>query len=219
MKLVVAEDSALLREGLVRLLAEAGHEVVAAVDSAPELIERTRQLRPDAIVTDVRMPPDFRDDGLRAAVELRRTQPGLGVLVLSQYVEQSYARDLLADGAGGVGYLLKDRVQDLAALDDALSRIAVGGSAIDPAVVAQLLVVQPRQSPVERLTERERDVLSMIAEGLSNQAVGERLVISQGAVEKHISSIFAKLDLPPNASAHRRVQAVLAWLQQSRGVA
>jgi DNA-binding NarL/FixJ family response regulator len=214
MRLVVAEDSGLLREGLVRLLEEAGHTVVAAVGSAPELVQAVAAGRPDAIVTDVRMPPNFSDDGLQAAVAIRRDHPGLGVLVLSQYVEQSYARDLLADGRGGVGYLLKDRVQDLAALDDALRRIAAGGSVIDPTVVAQLLVVQPAQSPLDRLSEREQEVLALVAEGLSNQAIGERLYITDGAVEKHISSILAKLDLPPDAGTHRRVQAVLAWLQR-----
>ncbi|MDR1807197.1 MAG: response regulator transcription factor [Propionibacteriaceae bacterium] len=212
MRLIVAEDSVLLREGLVRLVQEMGHVVVAAVGTAPDLVAAVAAEVPDAVVTDVRMPPELTDDGLRAAVAIRRAHPGLPVLVLSQYVEQSYARDLLADGGGGVGYLLKDRVTDLAGFADSLDRIAAGGSVLDPAVVAQLLVVHDR-SPLDRLSAREREVLALIAEGLSNQAIGERLVITDGAVEKHISNIFTKLDLPPDAAAHRRVQAVLAWLQ------
>jgi DNA-binding NarL/FixJ family response regulator len=214
MRLIVAEDSVLLREGLIRLLQEAGHEIIAAVGSAPDLVAAVQADPPDLVVTDVRMPPTHTDDGLRAAVDLRRSHPGLGVLVLSQYVEQSYARDLLADGRGGVGYLLKDRIQDLVALDDALHRIAAGGSVLDPEVVAQLLVVQPAQSPLTRLSDREREVLALVAEGRSNTGIAQHLVITEGAVEKHISSILAKLDLPPDAGTHRRVQAVLTWLQQ-----
>jgi DNA-binding NarL/FixJ family response regulator len=215
-KIVLAEDSALLREGLVRVLAEANHEVIASVGTAPDLVAAVAARVPDLVVTDVRMPPGNRDDGLRAAVELRQRYPGLPVLVLSAYVEAAYARTLFADGRGGLGYLLKDRVTDLAALDDAIDRVAAGGTVIDPEVVAQLLVHEPA-SPLERLTAREREVLALIAQGLSNQAIGERLYLSQGAVEKHISSIFAKLDLPVEAGTHRRVQAVLTWLRSGRG--
>ncbi|MDR1450174.1 MAG: response regulator transcription factor [Propionibacteriaceae bacterium] len=249
MRLVLAEDSALLREGLVRLLEEAGHEVLAAVGDADALAEAVSALRPDLVVTDVRMPPTSTDDGLRAAVRLRQDDPSLAVLVLSQYVEQVYARDLLlppergqtsggpaggvggtgASGrlsgtgasdriggtgaSGGVGYLLKDRIQDFSGFDAALRRVAEGQTVIDPEVIRQLLVARYAHSPLDRLSDRERQVLALIAEGLSNAAIGERLTITDGAVEKHISSIFSKLDLPPDATAHRRVQAVLAWLQ------
>ncbi|MDR1212919.1 MAG: response regulator transcription factor [Propionibacteriaceae bacterium] len=225
MRLVVAEDSVLLREGLVRLLEEAGYEVLAAVGSADALLEAVPCCQPDLVVTDVRMPPTSTDDGLRAAVQLRSDDPALAVVVLSQYVEQTYARDLLSppeagrglgssDGpVGGVGYLLKDRIQDFSGFDAILRRVAAGETVVDPEVVRQLLVARNAQSPLGRLSERERQVLALIAEGLSNAAVGERLVITDGAVEKHISSIFSKLDLPPDATAHRRVQAVLTWLQ------
>ncbi|QTE31558.1 response regulator transcription factor [Pengzhenrongella sicca] len=213
MRIVLAEDSVLLREGLVRLLEEAGHAVVAAVDNADELVPAVLAHRPDVAVVDVRMPPTFTDDGLRAAVEARRAQPGLGVLVLSQYVEESYARDLLADGLGGVGYLLKDRVQDLDSLEDALSRVAGGGSAIDPEVVAQLLVRRRVADPLGGLTPREREVLGLMAEGRSNAAIAQHLVVSDGAVEKHIRNVFTKLGLPPSEEDHRRVLAVLAWLR------
>ncbi len=212
LRIVLAEDSVLLREGLVRLLEEAGHEVVAAVDNADALVPAVLAYRPDIVVVDVRMPPTFTDDGLRAAVEARRAYPGLGVLVLSQYVEESYARDLLADGLGGVGYLLKDRVMDLEALEDALARVAGGGSAIDPEVVAQLLVQHRSADPLGALTPREREVLALMAEGRSNTGIAQQLVVSDGAVEKHIRNVFIKLDLPPCDEDHRRVLAVLAWL-------
>jgi len=213
LRIVLAEDSVLLREGLVRLLEEAGHTVVAAVDNALDLVPAVLEHRPDVAVVDVRMPPTFTDDGLRAAVEARRVQPGLSVLVLSQYVEESYARDLLADGQGGVGYLLKDRIQDLDALEDALDRVASGGSVIDPEVVAQLLGRRRKSDPVGALTPREREVLALMAEGRSNAAIAHDLVVGDGAVEKHIRNVFMKLDLPPSDEDHRRVLAVLAWLR------
>lgn len=213
MRILLAEDSLLLREGLVRLLTEAGHEVVAAVDEATAIVPAALEHAPDLAVVDVRMPPTFTDDGLRAAVELRRVLPGTAVLVLSQYVEESYARDLLADGRGGVGYLLKDRVQDLDSLTDALERVGAGGTALDPDVVAQLVVTRRRTDPVDSLTPREREVLVLMAEGRSNTAIADTLVISAGAVEKHVGNVFAKLGLPPSDSDHRRVLAVLAWLR------
>lgn len=213
MRVVLAEDAVLLREGLVRLLQEAGHTVVAAVGTAPDLLDAVREHRPDLAVVDVRMPPDHRDDGLRAAVALRAEQPDLGVLVLSQYVEEAYARDLLADGRGRVGYLLKDRVQDLDALAGTLDRVAAGEVVLDPEVVAQLMVRRTATSPLAALSPREREVLGHMAEGRSNTAIAERLVVTDGAVEKHVSSIFAKLGLVPSDGDHRRVLAVLAWLR------
>jgi DNA-binding NarL/FixJ family response regulator len=213
LRIVLAEDSVLLREGLVRLFEEAGHTVVAAVDDALALVPAVLTHRPDVAVVDVRMPPTFTDDGLRAAVEARRVQPDLSVLVLSQYVEESYARDLLADGRGGVGYLLKDRIQDLDALEDALDRVANGGSVIDPEVVAQLFARRRADDPIAALTPREREVLALMAEGRSNAGIAHQLVVSDGAVEKHIRSVLMKLDLPPAEEDHRRVLAVLAWLR------
>jgi DNA-binding NarL/FixJ family response regulator len=212
MRVVLADDSVLLREGLVRLLTEAGCEVVAAVGDAPTLLEAVRHHAPDAAVVDVRMPPGMTDDGLRAAVEARRAQPGLAVLMLSAYIELSYADVLLSDGRGGVGYLLKDRVTSLAVLVDALRTIVSGGTVLDPEVVAQLLVAR-RSDPLQRLTPREREVLALMAEGRSNAAIAERLVITGGAVEKHISSIFAKIDLAELGTDNRRVLAVLTWLR------
>ena len=212
MRVVLAEDSVLLREGLVRLLNEAGCTIVAAVGDGESLVEAVAEHRPDVAVVDVRMPPSYTDEGLRAAIEARRRVPGTGVLVLSQYVEESYAGDLLADGAGGVGYLLKDRVSALAELSDALERVASGGTALDPEVVAQLFA-RRRRDPLGELTVRERDVLKLMAEGRTNAAIARTLVVSEGAVEKHISSILTKLDLPPSEDDHRRVMAVLAWLR------
>jgi DNA-binding NarL/FixJ family response regulator len=211
-RVVLAEDSVLLREGLVRLLQEAGHEIVAAVGDGSALVDAIAQQRPDISVVDVRMPPTHTDEGLRAAVEVRRRIPGTPILVLSQYVERSYANDVLADGQGAVGYLLKDRVLDVDEFLDALERVANGGTALDPAVVAQLLV-RPRTSPLNALTPREREVLALMAEGHSNTSIGERMVVTDGTVEKHIGNIFAKLALPPCDQQHRRVLAVLAYLR------
>jgi DNA-binding NarL/FixJ family response regulator len=212
MRIVLAEDSVLLREGLIRLLEEAGHQVVAAVGDAAALVEAVRALNPEVGIVDVRMPPTFTDDGLRAAVLLRREHPGFRVLVLSQYVEETYARELLATG-GGVGYLLKDRVADLDALAGALKRIAAGETVIDPEVVAQLMTAGPGGRALDRLTAREREVLALIADGRSNAAIAQALVITGGAVEKHVASIFAKLGLAPSPEDHRRVLAVLAHLR------
>jgi len=212
-RVVLAEDSVLLREGLVRLLAEAGHEVVAAVGDAPSLLLAVAEHTPDVAVVDVRMPPDHTDDGLRAAVEARRRQPGLAVVVLSQYVEASYAADLLGDGRGGVAYLLKDRVADLDALARALDAVAGGGTALDPEVVAQLLARRRPDDPLAALTPREREVLALVAEGRSNTAIREALVVSEGAVEKHVANIFTKLGLPPSTSDHRRVLAAVTYLR------
>ena len=213
MRVIVADDSVLLREGLLRLLDEAGHTVVAAVGDAPSLVAAAIEHRPDVAVVDIRMPPTMTDDGLRAAVEARRVVPELAVLLLSAYVEKSYADALLADGRGGVGYLLKDRVSSLDALGDALTTIRGGGTVLDPEVVAQLLVSR-RADPLDRLTPREREVLALMAEGRSNAAIGDRLVISPGAVEKHIGNIFAKIDLADVGADNRRVLAVLAWLNR-----
>ena len=212
MRVVLADDSVLLREGLTRLLTEAGCAVVASVADAPALLAAVELHRPDAAVVDVRMPPTMTDDGLRASIQARAAQPGLAVLVLSAYVELSYADVLLSDGRGGVGYLLKDRVTSLSTLVDALRTIVAGGTVLDPEVVAQLLVAR-RTDPLDRLTRREREVLGLMAEGHANSVIAERLVVSAGAVEKHISNIFAKIDLPDVGSDNRRVLAVLAWLR------
>ncbi|MGF1664254.1 MAG: response regulator [Kineosporiaceae bacterium] len=211
-RVVLAEDSLLLREGLVRILGEAGCEVVAAVGDGPGLVAAVEQHRPDVAVVDVRMPPTFTDEGLRAAVEARRRVPGTAVLVLSQYVEQAYADELVASGEGGVGYLLKDRVAKLDQLADALERVATGGTVLDPEVVAQLFA-RRRTSPIAGLSPREREVLQLMAEGRSNPAIAGRLVVSEGAVEKHVGSIFTKLGLLPSGGDSRRVLAVLAWLR------
>jgi DNA-binding NarL/FixJ family response regulator len=212
MRVALAEDSVLLREGLIRLLEEADCEVVAAVGDGDALIAAVTATRPDVAVVDVRMPPSFTDEGLRAALTIRDQVPGTAVLVLSQYVEESYAGDLLATG-GGVGYLLKDRVADLDELSDALARVATGGTVLDPTVVAQLFAGR-RARPVQRLTAREREVLGLMAQGRTNAAIGRALVITPKAVEKHVSSIFDKLDLPPSGDDHRRVLAVLTWLRE-----
>jgi DNA-binding NarL/FixJ family response regulator len=210
-RIVLGEDSVLLREGLVRLLEEAGHEVVGTAGDAPTLLAEIDRHLPDIAVVDVRMPPTFSDDGLRAAVTARAAHPELAVLVLSQYVEATYARELLADGRGGAGYLLKDRVQDLDALNHALNTVASGGTVLDPEIVSQLLA-RRRRGPLDTLTPRERDVLALVAQGRSNHAIGAQLVIGDGAVEKHISNIFGKLGLAPSDDDHRRVLAALAFV-------
>jgi DNA-binding NarL/FixJ family response regulator len=213
-RIVRAEDSALLREGLVRLLEELGHQVAATAGTADEALAAVRRERPEALVTDVRMPPTHTDDGLRAAVRLRRELPELAVLVLSQYVEAPYARKLLQDDRGGVGYLLKDHVQDLDALADALRRVRAGGTVIDPEVVRQLMVRRRAADVLQALSARERQALELMAAGRSNAAIAEAMVVTGGAVEKHIANIFTKLDLAPSADEHRRVLAVLTWLQR-----
>ncbi|GAA1617640.1 response regulator transcription factor [Nonomuraea maheshkhaliensis] len=210
MRVVIAEDAVLLREGLAGLLERFGHTVAAAVGDAPDLIEAVAAHRPDVVVTDVRMPPGFADEGLRAALELRRRDPGLAVLVLSQYVEQTYAGELLETGAG-IGYLLKDRIGDVREFVEALDRVAAGGTVVDPEVVRQLL--RRRRDPLARLTPREHEVLGLIAEGRSNASIAKELYVTEAAVAKHIAGIFAKLDLPPAADGHRRVLAVLAYLR------
>ncbi len=211
MRVVVADDAVLLREGLVRLLTENGHEVAAVVGDGPALVQAIVAHRPDVSIVDVRMPPSHTDEGLRAAVEARQRVPGSPVLVLSQYVEVSYADDLLADRRGGVGYLLKDRVAEIGDFLDALARVAGGGTVLDPEVVAQLVTRRGR-GPLDALTPREREVLALMAEGRSNAAIARRLVVTDGAVEKHVKNIFTKLGLPPDEEQHRRVLAVLAYL-------
>jgi DNA-binding NarL/FixJ family response regulator len=213
LRVLVADDSVLLREGLVRLLQEGGCEVVAQAGDAPDLLRKVRAHKPDLAIVDVRMPPDNTDDGLRAALTIRSEQPDTAVLVLSQYIEDQYAVELIGEGAEGVGYLLKERITDVDALLEAVHRVAGGGSVIDPQVVSQLLRRHRREDPLELLSEREREVLELMAEGRSNHAVAERLVISERAVEKHVTSIFSKLDLPPAEDDHRRVLAVLTFLR------
>ncbi|HTU75524.1 MAG TPA: response regulator transcription factor [Trebonia sp.] len=212
MRLVLAEDLYLLRTGLQRLLQEHGFEVVAAVDNAPELLRALVNEKPDVAVVDVRLPPTFTDEGLVAAIEARRQVPGLPVLVLSQYVEQLYARELLADHAGAVGYLLKDRVFNDDQFTDAIRAVARGGTVMDPEVVARLMTRRRSDEPLGRLTAREREVLALMAEGRSNSAIAQRLFISDKAVGKHCTSIFAKLGLSPSEDDNRRVLAVLAYL-------
>lgn len=212
MRVVIAEDSVLLREGLVRLLAEFDHEVVAALADASQLLATVRALEPDVVITDVRMPPTQLDEGVRAAIELRAALPGFPVVLLSQYVEERYATDLLAANANGLGYLLKERVADVRSFIDAVVRVADGGTALDPEVVSQLMV-RSRRDPLATLTPRERETLALMAEGLSNGGIAARLVVGEGAVEKHISSIFTKLSLEPSDTDHRRVMAVLTHLR------
>jgi DNA-binding NarL/FixJ family response regulator len=214
MRVVLAEDSVLLREGIARLLEDAGFEVVGQAGTAEELLLKVRSYTPDVAIVDIRMPPTHTDEGLRAAREIREKHPGTGVLVLSQYVEPEYALDLLSESAEGVGYLLKDRVSDVAEFAAAVRRVGEGGSALDPAVVALLVGRTRKDDPVARLTPREREVLEQMAEGRSNQAISERLFVTERAVEKHVTSIFGKLRLPADAADHRRVLAVLAYLRQ-----
>ena len=217
MRIVIAEDSAVLRAGLIEILADRGHEVAAAVGDADALCAAVAEHRPDVTIVDVRMPPTHTDEGLRAAVALRRDYPGLGVLVFSQYIETSYAAELLgaesSGGAAGVGYLLKDRVVDVAEFVDALTRVAAGGTALDPEVVTQMLGASRRAGTLAGLTSREREVLALMAEGRSNSAISGILFISERAVEKHIGNIFSKLGLPPSDTDHRRVLAVLRYLE------
>jgi DNA-binding NarL/FixJ family response regulator len=212
LRVVIAEDSALIREGLARVITESGGEVLAMVGDGPAFIEAVEEHRPDVSVVDVRMPPSQRDEGLRAAIEARRRVPGTPILVLSQYVERAYATELLADRAGGVGYLLKDRVADIREFMDALRRVARGGTALDPEVVARLMEPRRADDRLHDLTPRERDVLAAMAEGRTNIGIAAKLGITEGATEKHISNIFGKLELPDSASDHRRVLAVLAYL-------
>ncbi|MFL5825134.1 MAG: response regulator [Thermoleophilaceae bacterium] len=213
MRVVVAEDSVLLREGVVRLLEEAEFDVVAQAGDADDLLRKVAAHKPDVAIVDVRMPPTNTDDGLRAAQKIRAEHPDTGVLVLSQYVEEGYALELLAENAEGVGYLLKDRIADIERFTDSVRRVAEGGSALDPEVVAQLLGRRRREDPLEALTPREREVLGLMAEGRSNNAIAEQLVVTERAVEKHVTSIFGKLGLTPTAEDHRRVLAVLTYLQ------
>jgi DNA-binding NarL/FixJ family response regulator len=212
LRVVIAEDSALIREGIARLIEESGGTVVAKVGDGEAFVRAVEAHRPDVSVVDVRMPPTQRDEGLRAAIEARRRVPGTPILVLSQYVERQYATELLADRGGGVGYLLKDRVGDIREFMDALRRVARGGTALDPEVVAQLMARNRADDPLASLTPREREVLAAMAEGRTNIGIAEQLSITEGAAEKHISNIFGKLDLPESPNDHRRVLAVLAHL-------
>jgi DNA-binding NarL/FixJ family response regulator len=213
MRVIVGEDSLLFREGIVRVLDEAGFEVVAQVGDAEELVQEVSAHKPDVAIVDIRMPPTETDDGLRAAIEIRRRMPETGVMVLSQYLEEGYALDLIADTAEGTGYLLKDRVGDVERFADSVRRVGEGGSALDPEVVAHVLGRRRRDDPLAELTEREHEVLSLMAEGRSNQAIAEQLEVSERAVEKHVTRIFGKLRLTPAAEDHRRVLAVLAFLR------
>jgi DNA-binding NarL/FixJ family response regulator len=216
MQIVIAEDSAVVRAGLAEILADRGHEVVAAVGNAADLLAAVAEHHPDAAVVDVRMPPGYTDEGLRAAITIRRDHPGTGVLVFSQYIETRYTADLLGaasgGGAAGVGYLLKDRVADVSEFVDALARVAAGGTALDPEVVTQLFGASRRADGLAALTAREREVLTLMAEGRSNGAIAAALVVSERAVEKHVANIFSKLGLAPSDTDHRRVLAVLRYL-------
>ncbi|HYQ64147.1 response regulator transcription factor [Actinophytocola sp.] len=214
MRVVIAEDSVLLRAGIQRLLADENIETVAAAEDGDGLLIAVSEHRPDLAIVDVRMPPSFTDEGLRAALRAREQQPGLPVLVLSQYVEERYAVELLSGGAGGVGYLLKERVADVAEFVDAVHRVAGGGTCIDQEVIAQLMA-RGRRNPIDVLTPREREVLGLMAQGLTNVAIAKTLTVSDGAVEKHVGNIFSKLGLEPSAEEHRRVRAVLTFLERA----
>ncbi|MET7638755.1 response regulator transcription factor [Streptomyces sp. NPDC005438] len=216
MRVVVAEDLFLLRDGLVRMLEAFGFEIAAAVDNGPELTRALAEEQPDVAVVDVRLPPSFSDEGLQCALQARAQRPGLPVLVLSQHVEQLYARELLADGNGGIGYLLKDRVFHAAQFIDAVRRVAEGGTAMDPQVIQQLLSRRSQDRPMAQLTAREKEVMELMAQGRSNAAIAGQLVVTERAVAKHTSNIFAKLQLPPSDDDNRRVLAVLAYLDQGR---
>ena len=211
--MAVGEDQPIVREGIVHILQDGGFDVVATAGDAQELVRKVRTYRPDVVVTDIQMPPDRTDDGLRAALEIRAAQPEVGVLILSQFLEDRYAFELVADGAQGIGYLLKEKVGDLRMFTDAVRRVASGGSALDPDVVARLIGRPRRNSPLDQLTKRERQVLSLIAEGRSNAGVADELVITIAAVERHVTSIFDKLDLRQSPEQHRRVVAVLTYLR------
>ena len=213
MRVVIAEDSVLLREGVARILADAGFDVVGQAGTADELMLKVRSYSPDVAIVDIRMPPTHTDEGLQAAHEIREKHPGVGVLVLSQYIEPAYAMELLAESAEGVGYLLKDRISDVQEFADAVRRVADGGSALDPQIVSQLVGRRRGDDPLGELTPREREVLGLMAEGRSNQGIAERLVVTERAVEKHVTSIFSKLKLPAATADHRRVLAVLAYLR------
>ena len=213
MRIVIADDAVLLREGAARLLEDAGHEVVAQAGDAEDLVRKVRAHRPDVAIIDVRMPPDNVDDGLRAALTIRDELPGVGILLLSQYVEDRYLGQLLAGGADGVGYLLKDRVAEVERLAEAVERVAAGGSVLDPEVVAQMLGRSRTEGPLDSLTAREREVLALMAEGRTNRAIAGQLFVSERAVERHVTSIFGKLDLAAGEQDHRRVLAVLAYLR------
>ena len=214
LRVVVGEDQPLVRAGVVRVLEEDGFEVVAVAGDAPDLLRKTRAHKPDVVVTDIQMPPDSTDDGLRAAMEIRATQPEVGVVVLTQFLEDRYALDLVGDRADGVGYLLKDRVGDLALFTDAVRRVARGGSALDPEVVQRMVGRRRANSPLDDLTPRELQVLSLMAEGRSNQGIADELIVTVPAIERHITSIFGKLDLRVVAEDHRRVLAVLEFLKR-----
>jgi DNA-binding NarL/FixJ family response regulator len=216
LRVVIGEDDVLLREGIVRLLTEAGFEVVAQTGDADDLLRRALAHRPDVVIADVQMPPEGTDDGLRAALELRRQRPETGILVLSQFYEEQYALDLIGDRAEGVGYLLKERVGDVEAFIDSVRRVAAGGSALDPEVVARMLGRRRAGGPLDTLSPRERDVLAAMAEGKSNRGIATSLVVTEAAIEKHVTSIFSKLGLGPTSTEHRRVMAVLTYLGDPR---
>jgi DNA-binding NarL/FixJ family response regulator len=217
MRAVIAEDAVLLREGLVRLLEEGGFQVDECVDNGEALLRAVERHRPDVCVVDVRMPPTFSDEGVKAALVIRRQWPDVAILMLSQYVEERYAVDLIAGDSRGIGYLLKDRVADVHEFLEALRRVAQGGAALDPEVVTQLLVRSGKQDPLEQLSPREREVLGLMAEGRTNGLIAEALVVTEGAVEKHVTNIFSKLDLPATDDDHRRVLAVLTFLRATGG--